>query len=97
MDGISLLMVTLPFVAPLLLSLGIDIIWFGIVATVLIEIGLVTPPVGINLYVIMSVGKCSLPEVTKSVLPFFFILLLSVGLLTALPQLATWLPSVLLG
>ncbi len=97
MDGISLLMVTLPFVAPLLLSLGIDVIWFGIVATVLIEIGLVTPPVGINLYVIMSVGKCSLQEVTRGVLPFFLILLFAVALLTVFPQVATWLPNTIFG
>lgn len=94
-DGMSLLLVTLPFVQPLLLHLGTDFIWFGIVVTVLIEIGLVTPPVGMNLYVIMSVSDRSLSEVVRSVFPFFLILLLSVALLTVFPQLATWLPTIL--
>ena len=77
--------------------MGTGVIWFGIVATVLIEVGLVTPPVGINLYVIMSVSNCSLQEVVKGVLPFFLILLLSVALLTVFLMVATWLPGVLFG
>ena len=77
--------------------MGIDVIWFGIVATVLIEIGLVTPPVGMNLYVIMSVSDASLSEVVRGVFPFFVVLLLAVILLTVFPQLATWLPSIIFG
>ncbi|MBA7474399.1 C4-dicarboxylate TRAP transporter large permease protein DctM [subsurface metagenome] len=96
-DGISLLMVTLPFVLPLLLYMGTDLIWFGVVVTVLVEIGLITPPVGMNLYVIMSVSGCSLSKVTKSIFPFFCILLIAVALLTVFPQLALWLPRILLG
>jgi len=96
-DGTSLLLVTLPVVAPLVAHLGIDLIWFGVVVTILIEIGLVTPPVGMNLYVIMSVGNASLSETVKSVLPFFLILLAAVALLTFSPQIATWLPKIIMG
>jgi len=97
-DSISLLLVTLPFVQPLLLLLGIDLIWFGIVVTVLLEIGLITPPVGMNLYVIMGITKdCSLSEITRAVTPFFLILLSGVVLLNVFPQLALWLPSTMFG
>lgn len=96
-DSISLLMVTLPFVHPILLYLGTDLIWFGVVATVLLEIGLITPPVGMNLYVMMGVTGCSLPEISKSILPFFLILLIGVALLQVFPQLALWLPGILIG
>ena len=93
-DSISLLMVTLPFVGPVLHLMGIDFIWFGIVATILVEIGLITPPVGMNLYVIMGIAKnCSLSEITRAILPFFFMLLIGVVLLNVFPQLALWLPS----
>ncbi len=96
-DGTSLLLVSLPLVQPLVIHLGLDIIWFGVIATVLIEIGLITPPVGLNLYVIMSAGKATLGEVVKSSLPFFLILLGSVLLFTFFPQIVTFLPTVLLG
>jgi len=97
-DSISLLMVTLPFVGPLLLSMGIDLIWFGIVVTILVEIGLITPPVGMNLFVIMGIAKnCSLSEISRAIIPFFWILLGGVALLTLFPQLALWLPSTMLG
>ena len=96
-DGTSLLLVTLPVVQPLVMYLGTDLIWFGVIVTILIEVGMVTPPVGLNLYVIMGVSGSSLSEVTKSVIPFFLILLLSIALLTIFPELATWLPEVLLG
>ena len=97
-DSISLLLVTLPFVQPLLISLGVDIIWFGVVVTILLEIGLITPPVGMNLYVIIGITKgTSISEMGKAVMPFFFILLGGVALLTAFPQLALWLPSKMVG
>lgn len=97
-DSISLLLVTLPFVQPLLITMGVDFIWFGIVMVLLLEIGMITPPVGMNLYVIMSITKnCSILEITKSVIPFFFILLVGVALLNVFPQLAVWLPSTMVG
>ncbi len=96
-DGTSLLLVTLPVVQPLVMYMGTDLIWFGVIVTILIEVGMITPPVGLNLYVIMGVSDSSLSEVTKSVIPFFLILLLSIALLTIFPELATWLPKILLG
>jgi len=93
-DGMSLTLVTLPFVQPIILAMGIDPIWFGIVMVVLIEIGLITPPVGMNLYVIMGISEgTTLGEMTRAILPFLAILLLGVLLLNVFPELALWLPS----
>lgn len=93
-DGMSLTLVTLPFVQPIILAMGIDPIWFGIVMVVLIEIGLITPPVGMNLYVIMGISEgTTLGEMTRSIMPFLAILLLGVLLLNLFPELALWLPS----
>ena len=96
-DSCSLLMVTMPFIAPLLLYIGADLIWFGVVVTLLLEIGLITPPVGMNLYVIMGVSNCSLGEVVSGIFPFFLVLLSGVALLTVFPQLALWLPNIIFG
>ncbi len=93
-DGMSLTLVTLPFVQPIIIAMGIDPIWFGIVMVVLVEIGLITPPVGMNLYVIMGICEgTTLGEMTRSILPFLAILLLGVLLLNVFPELALWLPS----
>jgi len=93
-DGMSLTLVTLPFVQPIILAMGIDPIWFGIVMVVLIEIGLITPPVGMNLYVIMGISEgTTLGDMTRAIVPFLAILLLGVLLLNVFPELALWLPS----
>jgi C4-dicarboxylate transporter DctM subunit len=97
-DGMSLTLVTLPFVQPIILAMGIDPIWFGIVMVVLIEIGLITPPVGMNLYVIMGISAgTTLSEMTRAVVPFLAILMLGVLLLNLFPELALWLPSKMVG
>jgi C4-dicarboxylate transporter DctM subunit len=96
-DGTSLLLVSLPLVQPLVSHLGVDIIWFGVIATILIEIGMITPPVGMNLFVIMSVCEVTLSQSVRSSVPFFFIMLAFVGLFTAFPQIVTFLPNMILG
>ena len=93
-DGISMLLITLPVVEPILMSLGIDFIWFGVIVVILTEIGMLTPPVGFNLYVILGIVKGStIGEVARSVLPFLLVLLIGVGFFTVIPQLVLWLPG----
>lgn len=96
-DGISMELVTLPFVIPILASLGFDLLWFGVILVLVIEIGLVTPPVGLNLYVIQGIAgpKTSLTDIFLGSLPFLVITLGTMFLVTALPQLATIFPQVL--
>lgn len=97
-DGLSLMIMTLPIVVPLMTGLGYDVIWLGVIITVMIEIGQVTPPVGLNLSVLVSVTKeeVSLGEAALATVPYWLILLLGVAILTAIPQIALFLPGVLM-
>ncbi|PMR72742.1 TRAP transporter large permease [Billgrantia endophytica] len=94
-DGISLLLMTLPITFPMMMALGFDPIWFGIIVTLLMEIGMITPPVGLNLFVLTSITKneVSLTSAAWASLPYWLILLGAVGLYTLLPGIVLWLPG----
>jgi len=94
-DGISFLVMTLPFVFPIISGLEYGGIWFGVLMVILIEIGQLTPPVGVNLYVVQAIaGKgTSLEHVVRGIWPFFWILLIGAIIVLLFPQIATLLPS----
>ena len=94
-DGLSLMIMTLPIVFPLLTGLGFDPIWLGVIITVMIEIGQVTPPVGLNLTVLTAITRNEVPlgRVAIATIPYWMILLLSVAILTVFPQIALFLPE----
>ena len=95
LDTTSMMIITLPFIFPIVVELDIDPIWFGIILVKLIEISVVTPPVGINLFAVMgAVGKqATFSDVYKGVIPFILFDLVVLALLIWLPELATWLPE----
>ena len=94
MDGISLMLLTLPVTYPLLIgSLGFDPIWFGVLLTILVECALITPPVGMNFYVIHGITGGDIKEVMQGIVPFFIIMLVAIALYTFIPELVTWLPN----
>lgn len=95
-DGLSLMIMTLPIVFPLLTGLGFDPIWIGVIITVMIEIGQVTPPVGLNLTVLTGVTNNDVPlgRVAVATIPYWMLLLLSVAIMTIFPQIALFLPSI---
>ena len=97
-DGLSMMVMTLPVVFPLMTGLGFDAIWLGVVITMMVEIGMLTPPVGMNLFVLVGIaqGKVTLAEAAMGALPFWILLMVGVAILTVLPGIATWLPSVAL-
>ncbi len=97
-DGLSLMIMTLPIVVPLMVGLGFDAIWLGVIITILIEIGQVTPPVGLNLSVLVSVTdeKVSLGEAAIATIPYWLILLAGIAILAVMPEIALFLPSVLM-
>ena len=97
-DGLSMMVMTLPVVFPLMTGLGCDAIWLGVVITMMVEIGMLTPPVGMNLFVLVGItqGKVSLAEAAMGALPFWILLMVGVAILTVVPGIATWLPSVAL-
>ena len=95
---VAVILMAAPILLPIITEAGFDPYWFAVVLTVNMEIGLITPPVGLNLYVINSiVPDIGLPQVLKGALPFMLCMVLGIVLLCIFPQLATWLPNALMG
>ncbi len=95
-DGVSMIYLTLPILFPAVIAMGFDPIWFGVVLTVLIELGQITPPVGLNLFTIHAIAKGHpFSEVMIGSAPYVVLIFLMVIILAVWPELATWLPSVL--
>jgi C4-dicarboxylate transporter DctM subunit len=93
-DAISMMVLTLSVVHPIMVNLGFDSVWFGVVLVLLLEIGLITPPVGLNLYTIQAVAnESSFMEIVRGSFPFVLLLLLGIVILTLFPQLVLWLPQ----
>jgi tripartite ATP-independent transporter DctM subunit len=98
LDSLSMMLITLPIFFPLILSLNIDPIWFGVLVTSVVEIGLITPPVGMNLFVIASVvDRMRFETVAAGVLPFLAADIARVTLLLLFPTLSLFLPRLLMG
>jgi len=94
METLSLMVTTIPVIAPVMIAMGFDPVWLGIVIIILIEVALITPPVGLNLFVVHSLRTSgSMNALMIGSLPFVVMLLLMVALLAVFPQLALWLPQ----
>ena len=94
MDSLAMMVLTLPIIFPIIVNLGFDSIWFGVVLVILVEMGLITPPVGINVYVIHGLRPDRpMSEVFIGIIPFFLMMVVGLALVTVFPQIATWLPS----
>jgi C4-dicarboxylate transporter DctM subunit len=87
----------MPILAPALLPLGINPIHFAIIFTHNLEIALVHPPVGLNLYVLSTVSDAPIGEVIRGILPFIILLLIVLGTITYVPDLSLWLPNLVYG
>jgi TRAP-type C4-dicarboxylate transport system permease large subunit len=96
-DGISLMLMTLPVVYPVMTGVGFDAVWLGVIITILIEIGMLTPPVGMNLFVLVAAtrGEVSLADAARAALPFWIAMTVGIGLFTLFPKIVTFLPSFL--
>ncbi len=93
-ETLSLMVVTIPIMVPIVVGLGYDAIWFGILMIVLVEMALITPPVGLNLYVVQGARKSGrLSEVMVGCIPYALIMLMMAFALIAFPGLALWLPA----
>ena len=98
MDAIGMLLLTLPVVYPAVLALGYDPIWFGIIVVKMCEVCLITPPVGLNCYVVSAVRPdIPLSDVFKGIFPFFLADAATIGLFLAFPGLILWLPRLISG
>lgn len=93
-ETLALMVATIPIVVPIMAGLGYDKVWFGILLIVLVEMALITPPVGLNLFVVQGARKRgSINDVIMGVIPYVMVMALMVAALIALPGLALWLPS----
>ena len=95
MDSLAMILLTIPIFFPTLISLGYDPIWFGIIVILIAEIGVITPPVGINVYVVEAVTEVPLEKIFKHILPFFFAEIVCIALLIAFPKIALFLPGLM--
>lgn len=93
MDSIGMMVITVPLLYPILINYGIDPIWFGVLLVVLVELGQITPPAGLNLFVVRSISNISLGDVIKGSLPFCMLLYVLIALLYYFPALALWMPG----
>ena len=94
METLSMMITTIPIVAPIMFALGFDPVWLGIVIIILVEMALITPPVGLNLFVVQSLRKSgSMHPVIVGSLPFVVAMFVMIALLAAFPGLALWLPT----
>ena len=96
MDAIGMLLLTLPVVYPAVIALGFDSIWFGIIVVKMAEVCLITPPIGLNCFVVNGVRPdISLSQVFRGIMLFFIADVVTIGLLLAFPEIVTWLPSLM--
>lgn len=94
MDGMALIMLTVPILFPTIIALGYDPIWFGVIVTLIVEMGAITPPVGINVYVIKGIAPdVPLEKIFKGIFPFLYALVIVTIILIVFPKIATFLPG----
>ena len=93
LDGISVVVLTTAVLEEMVKQAGLDLIWFGIYLVVVVEMSQITPPVGFNLFVLQGLTGRDILHVARCALPFFFLLVLAVGLLVVFPEIATFLPE----
>jgi tripartite ATP-independent transporter DctM subunit len=94
MDGLAMLVVTIPIFFPIVTGLGFDPIWFGVIAVILVEMGMITPPVGLNVFVVKSVaGDVPMTTIFKGVLPFWFAMAACLLAIVVFPQIALVIPQ----
>ena len=95
-DALALILLTIPIFYPVIMELGYDPVWFGVMVVVITQMGVITPPVGVNVYVVSGIERdIPLPVIFKGALPFLGMLVVSALLLMLFPQLALFLPRLL--
>lgn len=90
LDGVSMMVVTASVVLPMVQHAGIDLLWFGIFTVIVVEMAQITPPVGFNLFVLQGMTGRDILQVTRAAMPFFFLMLLGILIITIFPAIVTW-------
>jgi C4-dicarboxylate transporter DctM subunit len=97
MDPMSMVVLTIPFIYPTMMALGFDPIWLGVVSTLAVEIGMITPPVGLNLFVLRAITGIPMNTIMRGTLPFVTVLLVALLIVTIFPEIALFLPNLQAG
>ena len=98
LEGFSMLVLTLPIVIPIMQTLGYDLIWFGVVMVIVLEMGLIDPPVGINVFIVKGlVPEVPMAEIFAGVVPFWFAMMACIAILIMFPDIATFIPNTMIG
>jgi C4-dicarboxylate transporter DctM subunit len=93
LESISIILITTPVILPVLKTLGIDLVWYGVLLTINLELALISPPVALNLVVVKSITKAPLSEINKAAIPYMLMLAFGILLLILAPEIALWLPQ----
>jgi C4-dicarboxylate transporter DctM subunit len=96
LETIAIILITTPVILPAMAHLGINPIWYGVLLTINLELALITPPVGMNLFTIKAVARAPIGQVIQGSLPYVILISVCLGLVMAIPQLALWLPGTML-
>ena len=97
-DPGSVMLISLPLFLPALRELEVDLVWFGVVISISCMIANLTPPVGVNLFIVQGIGRAhgmTIAHVIRGTMPFILIMIIAMALVIAIPGLATWLPSLM--
>ena len=98
LEGFAMMVLTVPIVLPIVQALGIDPIWFGIFMVIVLEMGLISPPVGINVFVVKGIAEnVSMGQIFAGIMPFWFAMVACVALLTAFPEIVMIVPDTMMG
>ena len=96
-DGMTIMVITIPIFVPLIKSLGLNPVWFAVLYLVNMEMALITPPMGINFFLVRNLFKIETGDLLKGVLPYLAMLVIFLFLLVAFPGISTWLPGLMIG
>lgn len=92
LESIAIILITTPVLLPTMIAMKIDPVWYGVLLMINLELAMITPPVGMNLFVIKGISNAPLSEVVRGAAPYVLLMLIGIGILIAFPDLATWLP-----
>jgi C4-dicarboxylate transporter DctM subunit len=95
LEVVSCILIVVPLIFPIVIELGIDPVWFAIIFTINMELALITPPVGMNLYVLLGITDTNMGEILKGILPFILLLIAGLVLIMVFPGLSLWLPELM--
>ncbi|GAG92039.1 unnamed protein product, partial [marine sediment metagenome] len=93
LEALSIILVSVPILLPLLVHFQIDLIWFGVLLMINLELSMITPPVGLNLFLIKGITNAPMAKIMRGSLPFVLLMLIGLILVLVLPEIALWLPN----